>query len=451
MSGMKDARFSPDGEQVAIAAGDGSIRLWDIQRREIVHRYGPSPLVETLAFSDDGQSIVTGSANGAVRIWSADDESLQTTLQLLWRVGDLDFVKDQRVLAMATSGGGLHLYDLDTQREVNHLSTHNRSLGVLDRAADGTVMAVGSGDGSVKLVRIAELMKPDVYWHDANVRAVKFLLDGQRVAAASTDGALRIWNLRTGKSRELGEPTGRPLTSLAIQPGGKRIAVAGPTSKVTLWDCDTLELVESVEGTDDGALALDFSPSGNLLAVATPAGPILIYQDDKWSAPHAQIEKRGAEVTTLCYAPDRNAITIAYQNGEVRFFDGGSANEQRPPIQLTAMPIALGYGEQGRVLAIGTDSGEIHLWDRDSKKTRHVIKGHSGRVNTLAVMPNQTTLVSAGRDNEVKLWDTATGERITILAGHLRQVHAVAVSPDGNAIASGGLQGDLRLWRSKPR
>ncbi len=450
MSGMKDARFSPDGEQVAIATGDGMVRLWVVSTRKIVHKFSPNPLVETLAFSDDGRTIVTGSYNGHIRIWSVADETLQRTYELIWRVGDLEFVKDSRVLAIVSHGGDLYLYDVDTHRELNQLSTHNLSIGVLDRSADGKLMAVGSGDGAVKLVRIKDLMKPNVFWHDANVRCVEFLPDGKRIVAASADGSLKIWNLETGESQELGQPIGRPLTSLSVQPDGKLIAVAGAGSTLALWDRDTLQLVDKIEGTDAGVVALAFSPSGRRLAVATQLGPILVYEQNDWRTPRLKIDKRDSNVNALVFSPDQSTIVVAYGNGGVRFFDAASAKERSRSIPVKTIPIALCHCEQGRVLAIGTDAGEIHLWDLASNQIRQVMKGHSGRINALAVMPDGVTLVSAGRDHDVTLWDTVTGERITTLAGHMRQVHSVAVSPDGNTIASGGLEGDVRIWRSKP-
>lgn len=451
MSGMKDARFSPDGEHVAVATTDGMLRLWKISSREQVHRYNPNPLVESLAFSDDGRTLVTGSSNAVIRVWSVEQEKEERSYELIWRIGDLEFLKDSRMLSIVSSGGDLHLFNVDTGHEINRLSTHNLSFGVLDRSPDGKVLAMGSGDGAVKLVRVDELLKPNVYWHEANIRAVDFLPHGKQVVAGSADGSAKIWNLETGESQELGKPTGLTLTSISVEPHGKLIAIGSVRSKATLWDRDTLQLVDTIPGTEAGVLALDFTSSGEQIVVAVESGPLLIFDNGDWSASRLQIAKQESNVNAIACSPDQNTVAVAYENGVVRWFDVLSGKEQRKAIQLTAPPVSLCYCERGSVLAIGTDVGEIELWDLKTNQMRHVMKGHSGRINALSVLPNGTTLVSGGRDHDVKLWDTETGERITVLDGHLRQVHCVAVSPDGNTLVTGGLEGDLRIWRTNPR
>lgn len=447
--GMKDARFSPDGEHVAIAGGDGMIRVWNIGTRMIVHRLSLNLLVETIAYSDDGRTIVAGSSNGAVRIWSVADERLEKTYEAIWNIGDMEFLKSSRILAIASIGGDLHLFDVDTHREVTQLSTHTMSAGILDRSADGKLMAVGSGDGAVKLVGIPDQLTPNVYWHESNVRAVEFLATGKQLVSVSLNGALHVSDFTTGIVQEPVPPVGRPLTAVAVQPNGNLFAVGGPSTKVTLWGSSTLKPVETIEATEGGVLTLDFSADGRQLAAATSAGPIAIFDSANWRKPRRDINRPDAKVNALQFSPKGDSIAVAYSDGAVQFFNSSSGNEQGTSIRLAATPLAVCYCEHGNVLAIGTETGEIHLWDLASNRARNVIKGHSGKINALTVMRNGITLISGGLDHDVKLWDTVTGERITVLEGHLRQVHCVAVSPGGETIASGGLEGDLRIWRGR--
>jgi WD40 repeat protein/predicted Ser/Thr protein kinase len=449
MSGMKDARFLPDGEHAAIGMGDDQVFVWKIATRERVKQFAPYPQLDWLALSDDGQTLVTGSTSGVVRIWSMADATLEHTYETQWRLGDLEFLNKSRMLAFVSGAGELHLLHVDTHGEVARIKTHNLSFGVLARSANGQFMAVGGGDGAIKLVRMAHLLKPDVFWHPDEVRSVAFLPDGKQVVAAAGDGSLRIWNIDTGEFQSLAEPGGPPLTTLSVQPQGKLIAAGGGGPLVTLWDRESRKQVDSIEATDAGVTAVSFSPSGRFLAMAVRKGPARIYALDKWREPLLEIAQTGAETQAVAISPDERTVVAAANNGTVKFFGLTIGKETRPALQTPAAAVALCYCEKGKLLAIGTSAGEIHLWEPASGQVREVIKAHSGRISALCAMPDGKTLVSSGRDRDIGLWDTATGEPITTLSKHGRQVFTVAVSPDGSTLASGGLLGDVRIWRAR--
>jgi WD40 repeat protein len=100
---------------------------------------------------------------------------------------------------------------------------------------DGKRLASASWDHKVKVWELdpvaikssATAPVLTITGHDDRVQAVTFSADGRRMATASEDKTVRLWDARTG--RELRAPWHHrgPVWSVAFSPDGKRLAAGG--------------------------------------------------------------------------------------------------------------------------------------------------------------------------------------------------------------------------------
>ena len=61
---------APDGEIIASASGDKTVKLWRVSDGTLLHTLeGHTDSVESVAFTRDGQTLVSGSLDGTVRLW----------------------------------------------------------------------------------------------------------------------------------------------------------------------------------------------------------------------------------------------------------------------------------------------------------------------------------------------------------------------------------------------
>ncbi|MEM9004750.1 MAG: AAA-like domain-containing protein [Cyanobacteria bacterium P01_F01_bin.86] len=71
-----DVTFSPDGNTLATASQDGTVKLWDMEGNELNTLEGHSNSVLSVAFSPDGNTLATASQDGTVKLWELDPQKL---------------------------------------------------------------------------------------------------------------------------------------------------------------------------------------------------------------------------------------------------------------------------------------------------------------------------------------------------------------------------------------
>lgn len=110
--------------------------------------------------------------------------------------------------------------------------------------------------------------------------------------------------------------------------------------------------------------------------------------------------------------------------------------------------LAVACHPQGHLLAAGTTSGEIWIYDAQTYTLLLTCRGHTDGVWSLAFSPDGTQLVSSSDDHTVRLWDSSSGQCLRLLSGHTARVRSVAFSPDGHHLASGSDDRTIRLWNA---
>ncbi|KAH9004818.1 U4/U6 snRNP-specific spliceosomal protein [Lactarius hatsudake] len=88
----------------------------------------------------------------------------------------------------------------------------------------------------------------------------------------------------------------------------------------------------------------------------------------------------------------------------------------------------------------------LNLWSLNSETPISVMKGHQDRICRVAFHPSGNYVASASFDTTWRLWDVNTSKELLLQEGHSKEVYTVEFQDDGALAASAGLDAIGRVW-----
>ncbi|HEX8493537.1 MAG TPA: tetratricopeptide repeat protein [Pyrinomonadaceae bacterium] len=123
----------------------------------------------------------------------------------------------------------------------------SRSVWQTDTTPDKKMKAQVSDNRQVKLLdTTTEQELRTLSGHTANVFEVAFSPDGKRLATASDDGSIRIWNALSGETQVTFTP-GAAAYHLTFSADGKTITTTETDGRTKIWDATTGKLLSTTE------------------------------------------------------------------------------------------------------------------------------------------------------------------------------------------------------------
>ncbi|KAI4862457.1 WD40-repeat-containing domain protein [Hypoxylon rubiginosum] len=406
---IRKITFSPNGQFLASASDDRTVRVWDTATGTTQHTLkGHKDWVYSVAISSTG-IIASGSDDDTVRLWSASTGHPYVTLgKQPNTVKHLSFSHDESKLAVST-GEVVRLYDLSTYKYCD-----------LERPSK---YAIFSPDG-ILLVSISATDKKTIHIWDA--KTLKFIRDLEgheevdalafspklpHMASCSEDSTITIWDTKTWSVIHRLTSNGH-VTSISFFPDGSRLA-SWSDNTIRIWNIDTGKQQDAIRGYGDPPKVVAVSPNGQYIASAANDAIIRFW--------------------------------FANSNGVKDMEDTDSA---QPYDQSRSGVTAITISPNGKYIASADYDKEIRLWDGNTGQRLHenAKLGHNSVVNSLVFSPNEDILASSSNDRTVRLWDLSNGKLMYILEGHKDWVRQTTFSPDGKFIVSASDDKGVRVW-----
>ncbi len=464
-----EAEWSRDGKLLVTAEDDGLSHVWDVRARRVVATLrGHGGPVLSARFSPDGRLVVTASVDHTARVWS-----VATGRQIFVLRGDTDWVFDARFgpdgrsVVTGSGDGTARVWDVESPPGGLTLSSGGGPVFPAVFTPDGRLIVTGTGQESQRLGEWDALtghLERTLCCH-VGPQVLAMSPNGHLVGAAlgRMEAFADVWDLRTGRlifHREPGGPLFSYFNDIAFDAEG-HLLLAGSNATATLWDAGTGRRLRTLgpgaPGQFPDLISAQPGPRGRVVT-EVPGHDVEIVRlygssgDLPERVIRTDVPGQPFGHGRAIFSPD-GRLVLATGDQMAALLDAESGDE----VARMANPVPAGkrYEFLTDVLGafspdgsvVATASGPtVRLWSVPDGDLLSTLRGHTDFVTGIVFSSDGRLLVSASWDRTARVWEVPSGTLSTVLRGQNGRLNDATFSPDGRLLVTTSEDGTAKVW-----
>jgi RNA polymerase sigma factor (sigma-70 family) len=330
--------------------------------------------------------------------------------------------------------------------------------------------------------------------HGQTVNVVRFMPDGKSLITVAQDGAVRRWDVATGKELRRfslsNQPTGVPsggfggvvmvgggfggggmaigysgMPRVALSADCALLAAQGYDGKICFWDVSAGKELRHMDPPDGGLLSLELSSDGKHLGMRLIDSSIRVHE----TATGKLVREFGKKPQNAAGAPggpvivpfDGGSSLVFSRDAKLLAFTKPNRDDPKAPAAIEVCDTTTGkelcriqdtdgeaqvggisFSPDGKILARTRFDGTIRLADAtNGKELRQLKSGNQQAIAGLSISsfiftPDSKTIITRSTvDNSLIVWDVATGKELHRFARPTQAGHFVAGYGDSSGMA----------------
>jgi len=457
---VSSVAFSPDGQHLVTAGYDGLAKVWDIKTGKEVLSMDASWSITYVTYTPDGTQIITSDDRGYIHTWDAVTGKLFSSIMAYNNgIATMALSPDGQHMAVVGSVTSMNsqdetigsyeigIWDIKTGEKVDSLPGHITQVTSIAFTRDGARLASASYDGNVMIWDASSGKRLITFKINESIDGYLTLLfnaDGTRLITSDVLGDIFFWDVTTNSPKEIfyrKVRAGGGFVALSLSRDGKLLAV-GDNNNISIWDAEfgydlfVLPMEQQTVGSG-------FSPDGNYFASGGYGTSIKIWDLSSPGEKLALTAHDGKRVGDVAYSPDGSLLlTESSWTNSLSIWDSSNGKELKS-IPVSGICCSVEFNPDGTQLINGSNNGWTTIFDlKTGKAIRTLYAGDSSIFVIKAIFnPSGKYIGTANDDGTAKIWDAANGKNILTMTVDTGSVNDIAFSPDGNLLATASTDG----------
>ena len=432
---VTSVRFSPDGQYIVSGSDDETVKIWNLEGKELTTLKGHEGAITCVAMSRDNKLAVSGSSDKTVKLWTFEGEEIRTFEGHNENVSSIAISPNAKTVISGSESGELIVWEIQDGIKVElDYQLGNISQIVFDES--GTKFATTSEDGEVV---VWNLYGEKLITVNHGARLSGLVLRDEFIISLGL-GIIKLWDMHGHLIRSM-----RNFTLLEEQ-----VSYSVKTHKIVtsireelhinhadtsdyFWQNYYRNSGEYLKGHQNNILDLDINPEGNLLISAGADKTIRVWnllRQFEVARKREINQVNASSFDKVLTTSENKAHTWSTFNNEFEGISGDNIDlESTPQGLITANRQYAGYLLNFEGRTEGLLEGKIisPSLSRSSALAATIIDHHNGQY-------------------DIRIYNTETGELLTSLKEYQSPVYAVTFSNDNQFTATAEEDGYVKTW-----
>ncbi len=442
--------YSPCGTYLAFAGGRAIFiyLTYDYSLYRILISSSP---VKKIHFT--GNKILSVNRENTISLWELATGSVIREIREDFTVTSV--MSNENILASGGEYGELCLRDLESFDILHKVKAHEKRINCA--CFYDTYVATGSSDGKVKLWDIRDLKGIfTLEGHCDEVLSLAVRPGMNELLSGGEDGLLNVWSVPDGNlikrmKREHG------ITAIDFEKSGKRVFFLSSPRYYGNFSNDIIEIYDIEEDVSlqkikehfEGVVSLSVRPD-NMDFAAGGFNEILgIWRKEDKYVLYRKIKRHSGIINLMKHRGEE--LISASSDGTVIFWNTSTGEPLRSieikgeTLQaIASSPVLLAMSIKSKFNFDDFKDKGIRLWN--SNEEVYNLKGHKDDVLALAFNRTSTLLASGGKDRKIMIWTLDNINHSFSPGTQESSVEYLCFNSDGTMLASGGSDGKIYLW-----